>query len=46
MLQRSKQRVINSTLKPGMKSRAPEELTQKVINSTLKPGMKSGAPEE
>ena len=46
MLQKSKQRVINSTLKQGMKSGAPEELTQRDINSTLKPGMKSGAPEE
>ena len=46
MLQKSKERVINSTLKPGMKSGAPEELTQRVINSTLKQGMKSGAPEE
>ena len=46
MLQKSKQRVINSTLKQGMKSGAPEELTQRVINSTLKPRMKSGAPEE
>ena len=46
MLQKSKQRVINSTLKQGMKSGASEELTQRVINSTLKQGMKSGAPEE
>ena len=45
MLQKSKQRVINSTLKQGMKSDAPES-KQRVINSTLKPGMKSGAPEE
>ena len=28
MLQKSKQRVINSTLKQGMKSGAPEELTE------------------
>jgi hypothetical protein len=33
------------TLKPGMKSGAPEE-KKRVINSTLKEGMKSGAPEE
>jgi hypothetical protein len=45
VLQKSKQRVINSTLKPGMKSGAPEE-KKRVINSTLKQGMKSGAPEE
>ena len=46
MLQKSKQRVINSTLKQGMKSGAPEELTQRVINSTLKQGIKSSVPEE
>ena len=46
MLQKSKQRVINNTLKQGMKSGAPEDLTQRVINSTLKQGMKSGVPEE
>jgi hypothetical protein len=45
VFQKSKQRVINSTLKPGMKSGAPEE-KKRVINSTLKLGMKSGAPEE
>ena len=45
MLQRSKQRVINSTLKQGMKSGAPES-KQRVINSRLKQGMKSDAPEE
>ena len=41
MLQKSKQRVINSRLKQGMKSDAPE-----VNRGTLKQGMKSGAPEE
>ena len=45
MLQRSKQRVISSTLKPGMKS-GVQKSKQRVINSTLKQGMKSGAPEE
>ena len=45
MLQKSKQRVINSTLKQGMKSEL-QKSKQRVINSTLKPGMKSGAPEE
>ena len=45
MLQRSKQRIINNTLKQGMKSDAPES-KQRVINSTLKQGMKSSVPEE
>ena len=45
MLQKSKQRVINSTLKQGIKSGAPES-KQRVINSRLKQGMKSDAPEE
>ena len=45
MFQRSKQRVINSTLKQGIKSGAPES-KQRVINSRLKQGMKSDAPEE
>ena len=45
MLQRSKQRVINSTLKQGIKSGAPES-KQRVINSRLKQGMKSDAQEE
>ena len=38
-------RVINSTLKQGIKSGAPES-KQRVINSRLKQGMKSDAPEE
>ena len=45
MLQKSKQRVINSTPRQGMKSGAPEG-KQRVLNSTLKQGMKSCAPEE
>ena len=46
MLQKSKQRVINSTLKQGMKSGAFQKSKQRVINSKLKQGMKSDAPEE
>ena len=45
MLQRSKQRVNNTTLKQGIQSGAPES-KQRVINSRLKQGMKSDAPEE
>jgi hypothetical protein len=40
VLEKSKQRVINSTLKQGIKSGV-----NRVINSTLKPGIDSGAPD-
>jgi hypothetical protein len=35
VLQKSKQRVINSTLKQGMKSGAPEELTESYAELAL-----------